>query len=592
MRQALGCWISVWMAFGSVVAAPAPQWRLASDQHFEVYAQASGQTAVEILAWFEQLRAFFELEGAGDDPSARPVRVIVFASRQEYDAYRPRVTADAYYVATSSENDIVMAADPARFRLAAHEYAHLALHGSGLKLPPWLTEGLAEFFATLRIGDRGTELGGALPGRIRTLQIRTWMPLPDLLALTEDGHQRLDRNGADLFYSQSWALTEMLLLAPDYAPVFQKLVGRISSGTPGDEALTAVCGKSIERIAADLHRWVNRPVLPAIELPRIQPATLAINVSTVPAIRSRVLLAQVLLAAREYDRAEERFTGILRDAPESAEIAAALGMIALHKGDTVGARRDWKRAIDLGIGDARVCYNYALLADQAGLPPDAMRPALELAVRLQPDFDDAHYQLALLEKNSRNFDAALREFHAMRNVPESRAYAYWMALADTFNELGRRDEAQTAARHAGEHATTSAERAQAAQQIHFAQTDLGVQFSRDASGQLQMVTARVPHASPDWNPFVEPGDDMRSVQGALREIVCGSVTRIRMEQAGKLLTLAIPDLQHVDMRDAPADFVCGPQPGTPVTVDYARNPNAGASDAQGVVRRMDFRSPN
>jgi hypothetical protein len=45
-------------------------------------------------------------------------------------------------------------------------------------------------------------------------------------------------------------------------------------------------------------------------------------------------------------------------------------------------------------------------------------------------------------------------------------------------------------------------------------------------------------------------------------------------------------LQHVQMRHAPPEFVCGPQPTSPpVIVDYARTP-AGANT--GIVRGMDF----
>jgi tetratricopeptide (TPR) repeat protein len=299
------------------------------------------------------------------------------------------------------------------------------------------------------------------------------------------------------------------------------------------------------------------------------------------------LLAQVLLAAGQFDRAGARFTSLAHDAPDSPEVSAGLGMIALQRGDSVSARQAWKRAIDQGIADAGLCYRYAILADAAGLPSEDIRPALERAVALQPEFDDAHYQLALLEKNARNYEAAVREFHALRTVPEARAYAYWLALADTFNELGRRDEAQSAAQRASEHAATAAERAHAAQAIYMAQTDLGVQFSSDASGHLQLVTTRTPHQQSDWNPFIEAADDIQRVQGTLREIDCGKVTTIRVEASGKLLTLAIPDLQHVQMRHAPPEFVCGPQrPAAPVFIDYARTP-AGAT--VGIVRGMDFR---
>lgn len=590
MRRTLGCWFTVFLACASALAAPDPGWLLARSPHFAVYAQVDEQRARAILAWFEQLRAFFHLQGSADDTSGHPVQVVVFGSEQAYQPYRLRASADAYYVANGAQNYIVLGtADPAKFAIAAHEYGHLVLRASGLNLPPWLTEGLAEFFSTLRIGANATILGGALPGRVWTLQTQPWIPLRDLLAISEEAHQRQDRAQADVFYAESWALAEMLVLAPEYAPGFPKFVSRVSAGTPSVQALADVYSKTPEMLAGDLLRWFYQlkpyAAKPTIELPQVPPATPEVSVSDVPPVAARILLAQFLLAAGEFDRAQALFTGILADAPNSAEVWAALGTIALAKRDSEGARRAWKRAMDLGIADAQLCFQYAVVADQAGLAPEDIRAALERAVELDPEFDDAHYQLGLLEKNARHYEAALRQFHAMRRVPESRAYAYWLALADSFNELGRRDEAQSAALQARQHAATAAERAQAAEQIHIAQTDMAVRFSRDAAGELQLVTTRVPHQT-DWNPFVEPGDDMRRIQGALREIECGDITRIRVEEAGKLLTLAIPDLKHVQMRHAPAEFVCGPQAGTPpVTVDYARTPNA-ASD--GIVRAMEF----
>jgi tetratricopeptide (TPR) repeat protein len=550
----------------------APEWRLTRSEHFEVYAQSSDERVRAILTWFEQLRAFFELQGGGSTANSAPVRVTVFASEQEYQPFRLRAASDAYYVGTSSQDYIVMGTDnPLKFGLAAHEYAHLVLRASGLKLPPWLAEGLSEFFATLRITQHAAELGGALPARIRTLQNRTWMPLVELLSISEEALSHQERAKADLFYAESWALTEMLMLSPKYAPSFQKI---LASPT-----------LDVETVTRDLHKWVAQPLLPVIQLAEIDTPLVHVEVSAVPPVAARLMLAQVLLAAGEFDRAEVAYTALARQMPDSPEVSAALGMIALHNGDSDGTRRAWKRAIEQGISDAKLCYQYAILADQGGLTPDEIRPALERAVRLRPDFDDAHYQLALLEKNARNYDAALREFRAMRNVSDARAYAYWLALADAYNELGRHDEAQAAAERAGKYATTAAERARAARQIYIAQTDLGVQFSRDAGGHAQMVTTRVPRQQSDWNPFIEPDDDIRRVQGTLRAIECGDVTAIQVEEAGNLLQLAIPDLQHVQMRHAPAEFVCGPQTPTQVTIDYARTPGG---HADGVVRGMAF----
>jgi thioredoxin-like negative regulator of GroEL len=551
------------------LAATAPPWRLTHSANFEIYAQSSDQRAREMLLWFEQLRAFFQQQGGSSPTPSQPVRVIVFTSEREYQPYRLRSTADAYYVGSGSQDYIVMGTDdPAKFGLAAHEYAHLVLRASGGQLPPWLKEGLAEFFATLHITEHATQLGGVLPGRFRALQRRTWLPVAELMSISEESQKGQNRDAAELFYAESWALTEMLLLSPKYAAGFRPIL--------------APPNLDIEAVTRELHHWIDQPKLPVIDLPELAAPDVHVEVSAVPPLAMQSLLAQVLLAAGEFDRAEARFQSL----PDTAEISAALGMIALHKGDPEGARRAWKRAIDEGITDARLCYHYAILADRASLPADDIRPALQRAVALQPDFDDAHYQLALLEKNARHYEAAIEQFHAMRSVPDTREYAYWLALADTFNELGQRDEAQSAARHASERATTARERARAAEETYIAQTDPGVQFARDASGHLQLVTTRMPHQQLDWNPFIEPADEIHRVQGTLREIDCGQLTTIRVETSGKLVTLAIPDLQHVQMRHAPPDFVCGPQPpASRVLVDYAQTRDGSTA---GIVRGMDF----
>jgi tetratricopeptide (TPR) repeat protein len=565
------------------LAAPAPTWRLTRSPHFEIYSQSSDQRAHATLLWFEQLRAFFEQQSGRPSGPSSPVRVVVFASEREYQPYRLRSTADAYYVGAPSQDYIVMGTDdPAKFGLAAHEYAHLALRASDPPLPPWLKEGLAEFFSTLRITEHATELGGVLPGRAHTLQTRSWMPLGELMSLSAESQQRQERSAADLFYAESWALTEMLAISPAYAAGFPKFVARVASGVPSDEAMTEIYGT--QAVMRDLQAWIGRPAI--IHLPEVSTGAVPVSVSDVSPLASRLMLAQVLLAAGEFDRAEQRFQALAHDAPDSAEVSAGLGMIALHNGDSSGARRAWKRAIDQGVTDAELCYHYALLADQAGLPATDIRPALERAIVLQPDFDDARYQLALLEKNARHYAAALQQFHAMRSVTDSRAYAYWLALADTFNELGQRDEAQSAAARASEHAASVAERARASEQIYIAQTDTNVQFARDVSGRLQLVTTRIPHQQAGWNPFVEPDDDIQHVQGTLREIDCGDQTMIHLEAGGKLITLAIPDLQHVQMLHAPPEFVCGPQqPSAQVWIDYARTPHAASN---GIVRGMDF----
>jgi hypothetical protein len=577
------------IAIPAFAAPPVPSWRLTRSEHFEVYAQASDQRARAILDWLEKLRAFFQQPGwtASATPRSPRVRVIVFASAEDYQPYRLRATADAYYVDSGESEYIVMTGGDAKsFGIAAHEYAHLVLRAAGLRMPPWLAEGLAEVYSTLRIDDRSTELGGPLRGRLQTLRNHSWMSLAGLTALPRETFERQDRSANDVFYAESWALTGMLALSPGYASRFPRFVAAAGEGAPSLDLLTRIYGKSAEQLTHDLRVWVAEGAPATVQLPRVLTQAKVVEVSRVEvsdvAPRAwRMLIAQLRLAEGEFDLAEALFQDLDREAPNSPDVSAALGAIALHKGDAAGARQAWKRAIEQGIADAGLCYRYAILADLAGLGADDIRPALERAIALQPGFDDARYQLALLEKNAGRYEAALRELQAIREVPDARAYAYWLALADTYNELGRREEAQSAGDRAAVYAITAAERARAAEQTFIAQTDLAVRFAHDATGRPILVTARMPHQQADWNPFIEPSDDIRRVHGTLREIDCSGVTTVRVEAAGQLLALSIPDLRHVQMRHAPAEFTCGPQdPAASVIVDYTAQ--------QGVVRGMDF----
>jgi len=570
------------LAVCGLQAATAPTWKLAKSEHFEVYAQSGEDSARTVLAWFEQLRSFFTAQSEAKDTT--PARVVVFESREEYRPYQLRPLSDAYYVGLGSRNYIVMAGSGAReFKIAAHEYAHLVLRAAGLRLPRWLNEGLAELFSTVRVTGTATELGADLPGRLQVLVQHRWIPLGEVLAVSEDAGLGGDRARADLYYSQCWALTEMLLRSPAYSPRFPDLLAALGGGTSGSEALAKVYARSLDEITRDLHAWVEGTRPNPIRLAGVDAADTAVPVSDVAPAASRMLLADVLFTANELDRAEAMYREVAAAAP--AEASAALGAIALRRGDSDGARREWKQAIALGVKDANLCYHYAILADQAGLTREEIRPALERAIALQPAFDDARYQLALLEKNAGRYDAALQQFLAMRNVGDIRAYAYWMAIADSYNELGKREEAKAAARQAAAHAGTPEEKARAAQQAYIAETDTDVQFTRDANGRVQLATTRVPHQSKNWNPFVEAGDDLKRLEATLDEVDCsGAVMRIRVIAAGKPLMLAVPDPSRVQMRNAPPEFVCGQQERRQVLVEYAARPHA-----DGLLRGMEFR---
>jgi tetratricopeptide (TPR) repeat protein len=579
----------------SASAQPALNWRLTRSEHFELYSQGDDAAARSALIWFEQLRAFY-LQKTGLPPERLPpVRVISFRSASQYQPYRLGLASDAHYIGTEGRDYIVMAAlDAGQFPTAAHEYAHSILRAAGLKFPLWFAEGLAEFFSTVNINERESTLGGDLLARSQVLQRQPWMPLAELMDLAANSPARDNRDTAGVFYAQSWALANMLILSPQYAPMSGDLITALSSGTPGSEVLPKIYGKSLIAITSDLHLWTNikHPPVPlaGVQTGKILKQNVALEAAVdVSPLGARALMADMLLAAGELKRAEIVYSDLARDSPQDARVHAALGAIALAEGDNNRARREWKLAIALGIADATLCYQYAVVGEQADVPEDDLRPALVQAVRLKPDFDDARYLLALMEKNAGHYEAAVADLRAMRSVAPARAYNYWSALADALIQLDQRDDARSASKKAMEHAATESERARAAQLAYLAETDFAVQFTMGKNGRAELSTTRIPHATADFNPFIEPGDKIRHVEGALREIECsGGLTRFVVDTAEGRVTLAIPDPGHVQMRNAPAEFICGPQPAVQVAVDYAISA-APEAKTDGLVRGMQFK---
>ncbi|HMC59683.1 MAG TPA: tetratricopeptide repeat protein, partial [Candidatus Solibacter sp.] len=347
-------------------------------------------------------------------------------------------------------------------------------------------------------------------------------------------------------------------------------------------------------VVRDLRAWVAR-IPPPVPLPGVGAAVpgeaAAIGQpAPVSDFESQAMLADLRFASGDLDRAETMYRSLAAGAggqpsghpserlikhPGTAEIYGALGLIALRKNDAPASLAAWERAMQLGIADAGICYRYAMLADQRGLPPGQVRRTLEQAIAIQPDFDDARFKLALMLKNAGQPEPALAQFKAMGTVSPARAFAYWSAMADTLLDLGRRADARAAAVQAGESATADGEREHANRILYMADTDLAVQLTSGPDGP-HFQTIRVPHDQPPRNPFIESGDRIQRVEATLKQIEC-TENEIRIAVSGQSgdLTLSVPDPSRVEIRNTPGvspgvsfEFTCGPQAPRKVFVEY------------------------
>ena len=560
MKAAVLCAILGSLAF----AAPreAPVWTHAKTAHFDIYSNSGPDSAHALAASFERLRAFFVRQVDLSPRPQRELRVICFATEQEYERYRLRAGTGAYFIGAESRDYIVLPAPPnGELRAAAHEYAHVLIHSGAWNLPDWLAEGLGDVISTLQIRDRETRIGGDLPSRSQTLRTSAWLPLRELFEFSLKSPASLGRER--LFYAQSWALTDLLMMSPAYSPGFPALLAALASGVPAEQALSTVYHVPLNAILSDVRaRLARHPgwlALPPLTGPQPE-----VRATTLSSFDTRFMLADLRLAAGDT-AAEAAFRQLVQERPDSAGLHAALGAIALKHGNTGEAVTEWKRAVDLRIDDADLCFRYAALADERGFPA---RDALLRALALRPEFDDARFKLALLEKNAGRAAEAVTQLRAMRKIDAKRAFAYWSAMADAYLDLNRRDEAKEAAGKAREHAANTGERDRAIELAWLADTELAVEIE-----DRKFRTVRVPVGGAPRNPFIETGDRAQRVEATLRNVECGeSGIQLTVDSEKGALTLAVPNPARVQIRNAGAEafeFVCGPQDARKVLIEYA-----------------------
>lgn len=558
-----------------------------------MYSHSDVERTSALLHRFEDLNDFFERNrivtawyGAKQQG---PLRVIAFSGKQEYEQFKIRATADAYYVSNMGKSYIVVPTPHERsFGLAAHEYAHFVLHSAGVHLPVWMGEGIAEVFSTLTLSPGGWRLGGSIAAHADTLHRRTWLPLSELAAETETSTRlRETRERASLFYAESWALMYTLIADPHYASHFGDLMRALQSdAVPFDSAFASVYHQSAEVFFASAREWLSKGAAQKEALVGRRTPASSVAAAVVSPDDISFVLADLLFADGQLDRAEQSYLALLNRSPQNADTLAALGGIALQRHHRTEALVYWKRALDAHIADAGLCYRYATVLDQDGSSPSEMKRALETTIQLDPKHDEARWRLALLLNNEAEFEQALVQLKAMRPPQADRAFGYWAATAYALSELGRTADAEAASANAAKYAQTAEERARAAEIGYMARTDMAVQVTRDADGELKLSTTRVPKGSTDFNPFIEPQDTIKIVTGNLQEVQCnaGRLTGLVVQSHAGSLRLLVPDPFHILVRNGPSQFNCGTQPARNVTVEYA----ATDKTDEGILRGMKF----
>jgi len=565
------------------VALPAfgaDQWVRLTTPHFELYTTAGEKSGRQAILYFEQVRSFFTQVAPVSGVTEFPVRIIVFKSEKQYKPYAWNEVAFAYFTASKDRNYIVMQdAELEHFPTAIHEYMHLIVHQSRLKLPLWLNEGWADVYSTLKPIGGKTTIGELIPGHVLELQQEKWLSFEALTSVDEKSPVYNERNRAGIFYAESWALVHMLYLAPDYKLKFPTFVNAMLQGKTVDEAAQAAYGRSAPQVDADLKSYLTRnQIFGAIFPVKLAKSEEEAQASPVSPFDSELALANLLAAINKRDQAQAAYEKLAQLNPEKPEVPQSLGYLAWQHGDNDAARQYFEKAFAAGDNDPQMCFHLATMERAASQPDDKVIPPLERALKARPDYIDARLELGFVELNARNFETALATFSQLRNLPSDRAARVFNGIAYAYTQTGDLVQARKNAVNARKWDRTDADTRQTDDLIRF--------LDARQAGQV-----RVP--PPQQAEQVAPPREKRErVEGTAKSLDCsGETVRLSLLVGQNTMIFALADPDKVILKhdgNATFDFSCGPQKPLPIAIEYAPAENPAAQGVVGAVRQIEF----
>jgi tetratricopeptide (TPR) repeat protein len=430
---------AVALAVGLIAASPcraAQKWTILQSGALIVIGDQSPSTLGDVAREIEQFRAVVGgLIHNADRPLPVPTVVFVVGDRKSLEPllplYKGRPATIAGYASEGQDaNYIVMSREGYEESAAVtfHEYTHLLIANAVRALPVWVDEGLAEYYSTYALVDRGkaAEVGRAVKPHVLLLR-QHYLPLAELIAVDKSSPMYNEGERQSIFCAESWALAHYLMIEkPNGGQAINKYVTEVAEGRSASDAFQDAFGSSPSDFDKELQKYVRRPSFKAVHFTFPEKLTV-VEVPADRAMTAGEVDAWLGDVQRRVSRMEEAGPRIERAAAAEPTVAITqlvLGLLRLSQDRIADALEAFDRASALAPGDFLTQYISGvsqLRADPQGSEEHRARAlaALKRAVMLNGTSAGAHAALAYVQMFSQSTltDAQTSIEHAIALAP-------------------------------------------------------------------------------------------------------------------------------------------------------------------------------
>ena len=543
------------VACPTVSAAP-DQWTQVGSSHFVVLTNANEKQARHILDQFERMRWVFHalFPKANADP-AQPIQVFAAKNAKTFQSVEPAaylqkgsLNLAGYFLGTQDQDYILVRLDAGQehpFSTVYHEYTHLQFRSDGEWMPIWLNEGIAEFFQNTEVREKDVLIGEASADDILYLRQQRLIPLPVLFKVDANSPYYHQENKGSVFYSESWALTHMLLIS-DREKGTNRLgeyMNLMINHADSLEAAEKAFG-NLKQLQSALEIYINASqykqfVMRSAAAPIDESSYVAKPVTQTEADAER---AEILASVHREQDAKNLVDAILKTDPNNVHAREVMGSIELRAGNRDAARKWYGEAVKLDPKSYLANYYFAMISMTNGGDEAEIESSLRAAVDSNSKYAPAYDRLAsFYGMHHKNLDHALSlELTAIKLDPGNPYFR--INASNILMVAGRYGEAITVLQSAAKLARNPAEAAMVQSRIdelnRVQQMHTRINDERRENESLQVQPGGTQQASETVSVIPEPSKHpdqaagpKHSFVGVMRDVVCSypSILEFRVE---------------------------------------------------------------
>ena len=448
---------------GWPTVASADDWVEVTSPHFRVITDQADWQARRVALDLERIHALYEqvLPDAVSDPYHRVTAVLLEDAGDLLEwlpRYEDRERPGGLFTTLPSGHYLLIRLDGGGRGTVYHEYLHLLTRMNMGRLPPWLSEGLAEFYSQVDFVGATAKFGRVDRDALRYLNRRSLIPLEELVGRGANPHE--DGNYVDVrvFYAQAWALTHYLMLGNEElsaAGVVPRYMERMEQGDDPMEAFVELVGP-LDAVREDLRRYLRNLLFRMFEVDLAEEIDDDDFVERdLPEAQAVAERAMVLAGFQSVERAASALAEAHDLAPGAPAVYTAAGFVELARADPVAAEAAFSAAVAAG-SESYLPYYISATRRRLGGDPETepiqerirrLRRAVMLNPRLVPGYHELAELLAREDRAAESFEVARQAVE----VGVREAYS-WVLLGRAALRL---DEVE-AARLAGERGLAAA----------------------------------------------------------------------------------------------------------------------------------------